>query len=70
MAKQAVMDYSTTAASNTDIDGLDSTGATGLESIGAALGDNSPVSTLRRYVGLQRVQGVVDLVTDADTTRE
>lgn len=40
------------------------TGATGLESIGAALGENSPVSTLRRYVGLQRVQGVIDLVTD------
>lgn len=40
------------------------TGATGLASIGAMLGENSPISSLRRYVGLQRVQGVIDLVTD------
>ncbi len=40
------------------------TGAEGLTVLGALLGDKSKVSTLRRYVGLQKVQGVADLVTD------
>lgn len=44
--------------------GLMGTGAAGLASLAPLMGDGGSASTLRRLIGLQKVKGVVDLVTD------
>lgn len=66
MSKQAVMDYSTTAASNTDVDGTDSTGATGL----VKSGDNYVRSIMAHVKGyaldlgsVVTVGGTADAIT-------
>lgn len=58
MAKQAVYDYSTTPASNTDIDGVDSTGTTGL----VKSGDNYARSMMAHAKGFALDLGSVNTV--------
>lgn len=58
MAKTAVDDYSATAASNTDIDGLDATGATGL----VKSGDNYTRSMMAHLKGKMNDLGAVNTV--------
>jgi len=58
MAKTAVDDYSASAASNTDIDGLDSTGATGL----VKSGDNYTRSMMAHLKAKANDQGGVNTV--------
>jgi hypothetical protein len=58
MAKAAIYDYSTTAASNTDIDGVDSTGATGL----VKSGDNYTRSVMAHAKGFALDLGAVNTV--------
>jgi hypothetical protein len=58
MAKTAIDDYSATAASNTDIDGLDSTGATGL----VKSGDNYTRSMMAHLKGKFNDLGAVNTV--------
>jgi len=71
MAKSNVADYSTTAASNTDIDGVDSTGATGL----VKSGDNyvrSLMAHLAKFYddfgGVNTVLGTGDAITITTST--
>jgi hypothetical protein len=58
MAKAAIWDYSTTAASNTDIDGVDSTGTTGL----VKSGDNYARSMMAHSKGFALDLGSVNTV--------
>jgi hypothetical protein len=58
MAKNAVYDYSTTAASNTDIDALDATGATGL----VKSGDNYTRSLMSHLKAKANDDGAVNTV--------
>jgi hypothetical protein len=58
LAKAAIYDYSTTAASNTDIDGVDSTGATGL----VKSGDNYTRSVMAHAKGFANDLGAVNTV--------
>jgi len=58
MAKAAIWDYSTTAASNTDVDGVDSTGTTGL----VKSGDNYTRSIMAHAKGFALDLGSVNTV--------